>query len=92
MDCLDYAPVGVIDLLKKYSVALPVTDINKRQALKEKTGFDVDVAIKNLEAEKAEDNGTEEQATSANKTAASTGRRAATNYKVVSKVGETIAE
>ena len=92
LDCLDYAPVGVIDLLKKYSVALPVTDINKRQALKEKTGFDVDVAIKNLEAEKAEDNGTEEQATSANKTAASTGRRAATNYKVVSKVGETIAE
>ena len=54
LDCLDYAPVGVIDLLKKFAVSLPVTDIEKRQALKAKTGFDVDVAIKNIEAEKFE--------------------------------------
>ena len=91
LDCLDFAPVGVIDLLKKYSVSIPLADYDKRQALKEKTGFDVDVALKNMLAEKAED------ATPANNIA--TGRRvqpeaetvapgrrtAGTNYKVVSK-------
>jgi hypothetical protein len=93
LDCLDYAPVGVIDLLKKYAVSLPVTDINKRKALKDKTGFDVDVAIKNIEAEKAEDAGAEDnQITPVEKTATPTGRRATTNYKVVSKVEETKAE
>ena len=91
LDCLDFAPVGVIDLLKKYSVSIPLADYDKRQALKEKTGFDVDVALKNVLAEKAED------ATPANNIAAgrrvqpeaetvAPGRRTAgTNYKVVSK-------
>ena len=93
LDCLDYAPVGVIDLLKKYAVAIPMNDIQKRKALKEKTGFDVDVAIRNMEAEKAEDNGNEEnKITPAPTTAAATGRRATTNYKVVSKTEEAKAE
>ena len=48
LDCLDYAPVGVIDLIKKFAVSLPLTDYEKRQALKAKTGFDVDEAIKNI--------------------------------------------
>ena len=56
LDCLDFAPVGVIDLLKKFAVSVPLADYEKRQALKEKTGFDVDIAIKNMIAEKAEDN------------------------------------
>jgi hypothetical protein len=30
LDCLDYAPVGVIDLVKKYSVSLPLNDVEKR--------------------------------------------------------------
>lgn len=58
LDCLDYAPVGVVDLIKKYAVSLPLTDYDKRQALKAKTGFDVDEAIKNETAEKAEEEGT----------------------------------
>lgn len=91
LDCLDYAPVGVIDLLKKYAVSLPMNDIKKRQALKEKTGFDVDVAIKNIEAEKAEDNGAEDNKITP-VAAAPTGRRAATNYKVVSKTEEVAKE
>lgn len=91
LDCLDYAPVGVIDLLKKYAVSLPMNDIKKRQALKEKTGFDVDVAIKNAEAEKAEDNGAEDNKITP-VAAAPTGRRAATNYKVVSKTEEVAEE
>lgn len=55
LDCLDFAPVGVIDLLKKFSVSVPLADYDKRQALKEKTGFDVDTALKNMIADKAEE-------------------------------------
>lgn len=58
LDCLDYAPVGVMDLVKKFAVSLPLTDYEKRRALKAKTGFDVDEAIKNEQAEKAEEEGT----------------------------------
>ena len=46
-DALDFAPLGVIDLIQDLSVKLPISDIHKRQALKEKTGFDVDRAIAN---------------------------------------------
>ena len=55
LDCLDFAPVGVIDLLKKFAVSVPLADYEKRKALKEKTGFDVDIALKNMMADKAED-------------------------------------
>lgn len=45
MDCLDFAPQGVIDLLRSLAVELQVSDINKREAIKAKTGFDVTKAI-----------------------------------------------
>ena len=83
MDCLDFAPVGIIDLIKKYAVSLPMNSIEKRQALKDKTGFDVSRAIEHIEAEKAEDNGTEKIVPAT--TTTTTGRRTTTNYKVVSK-------
>lgn len=54
LDCLDFAPIGVIELIKKYAVSLPLTDYNKRKALKEKTEFDVDEAIKHEEEDKGE--------------------------------------
>ena len=41
LDCLDFAPDGVIDLIKEQSVALPLNDVAKREVLKEKFGFDV---------------------------------------------------
>ena len=44
-DALDFAPAGVIDLIKEFSVKLPLTDYNKRQSMKEMLGFDVDAAI-----------------------------------------------
>lgn len=44
-DTLNFAPQGVIDLIKQYSVSLPLTDMNKAQMLKEKTGFDALNAI-----------------------------------------------
>lgn len=87
LDCLDYAPVGVIDLVKKFAVSIPLNDIQKRRVLKEKTGFNVDTAIRHIEAEKAEDAGVEENKITpvAATPAATTGRRTTTNYKVVSK-------
>lgn len=55
LDCLDFAPVGVIDLIKKYAVDLPLNDYNKRKAIKTALGFDIDAAIKNNELSKEED-------------------------------------
>lgn len=54
LDCLDFAPEGVLQLVKNFAVSLPLTDYEKRKALKEKTGFDVDKALVNKEAEVAE--------------------------------------
>lgn len=47
LDALDFAPVGVIDLIKTYAVELPVTDTRKREAIFKATGFDVTSAIEN---------------------------------------------
>lgn len=57
LDALDFAPVGVIDLIKKLSLEIPLMDLGKRKALKDKTGLDVDAALKNREAEKEDENG-----------------------------------
>jgi len=44
-ETLDYAPIGVIDLIKEYSWRLPLTDLNKAEVLLKKTGFDAIAAI-----------------------------------------------
>ena len=90
LDCLDFAPVGVIDLLKTFAVSIPLTDYDKRQALKEKTGFDVDVALKNKMADEAEEktnlNNNAPAARRVQPEAQSSGRRTAgTAYNVVKK-------
>lgn len=54
LDCLDFAPTGVIDLVKKFAVSLPLTDTRKLEAIKESTGFDAAAAIRHLEEEKNE--------------------------------------
>jgi hypothetical protein len=92
LDCLDFAPIGVIDLLKKYAVSVPLTDYDKRLALKQKTGFDVDAALRHIEEEKAEEK-TEDAAPTGRRVQVQTeeapvapGRRTAGSaYKVVSK-------
>ena len=48
LDCLDFAPIGTIDLLKNYCISLPITDYYKRQALKKKINFDIDNVIENM--------------------------------------------
>lgn len=45
LDCLDFAPDGVIDLIKDLAVSLPIHDDVKKNAIFEKTGFNVDNAI-----------------------------------------------
>lgn len=54
LDCLDFAPAGVIELVKDLSIKVPLSDYQKRQALKDKIGFDVDAALRHIEEEKAE--------------------------------------
>ena len=44
-DCIDYAPIGTLDLLKKVAVELPLNDVAKRKAILEMTGFSIDSAI-----------------------------------------------
>ena len=55
LDCLDFAPPGVIDLIKKMSVSLPLGDFAKKKALKDKTGFDCDAALKHVMEEREDD-------------------------------------
>ena len=45
LDCLDFCPTGVMDLIKRFAVEIPMTDTRKIAALKEKTGFDVAKAL-----------------------------------------------
>lgn len=89
LDALDFAPIGVIDLIKVLAVKLPLTDLNKRRALLEKTGFDVDKAIQHIEEEYQEQEqehitppASERRVKTNN---APTGRRTTSNYKVVSR-------
>lgn len=44
-ETLDYAPEGVIDFIKMFAWQVPLTDLNKIQALKDKTGFDTLAAV-----------------------------------------------
>lgn len=55
LDMLDFAPMGVMDLVKSFAVSLPLNSIEKRRALKEKTGFDVSKALDHVEEERQED-------------------------------------
>ena len=99
LDALDFAPTGVIDLIKKLSVDIPLVDMNKRKALKEKTGFDVDAALRHIEEEKEDTGSTILKQTSERRVkaeAAPAGRRtnpeyaapAAPKYNVIKKAEE----
>ena len=89
LDALDFAPIGIIDLIKSLSVSLPITDINKRRALKEKTGFDVDKAIENDMASKetsiVEKEAPKRRASETAQPAAPQRCTSGTSYKVINK-------
>ena len=92
-DCLDYAPVGTIDLVKQMAVELPLNDVAKRKAILEMTGFNVDSAIMINDATKEEEksdehNGRRVNNTKESKTEAPSGRRTAVpnnNVKIINK-------
>ena len=60
LDCLDFAPEGVKDLIKTLSVELPLNDVSKRQAVLNKLGFNIDNAIRIKREVEAEEKTTEE--------------------------------
>ena len=92
-DCLDYAPVGTIDLVKQMAVELPLNDVAKRKAILEMTGFNVDSAIMINDATKEEEksdehNGRRVNNTKESKIEAPSGRRTAVpnnNVKIINK-------
>lgn len=99
LDALDFAPAGVIDLIKSIAISLPLTDLQKAAAIKAKTNFDVATAIRHVEEEKQamleETNGNKAQANvydngggrRVNSETTSAGRRvsAENKYKIVSR-------
>lgn len=92
LDVLDFAPVAVIDLVKDMSVKLPLVDMAKRKALKEKTGFDVDAALKHIEEDKEDEQGTILKQTGERRVKTEevpAGRRTAPKYNIISKPAET---
>ena len=91
LDCLEFAPVGVIDLIKLYAVELPLTDTRKIEALKEKTGFDAAVAYKNKMADLAPEDAASAAQEEEKKPAAQTNGRRRTNVSYEKKE-ETVAE
>lgn len=84
LDCLDFAPDGVKDLIKQIAVEINLNDIDKRQAIKDKLDYDVTNAIENLKYANSKESTTEEGAETASKAATDlpAGRRTTPKYKV----------
>ena len=95
LDALDFAPIGVIDLIKKLSISVPLVDIQKRKALKEKTGFDVEAALKHNEEDKEDTQTTILKQSNGErrvKPEVPAGRRTTPQYNVVSKNEDNTSE
>ncbi len=54
LDCLDFAPEGVIDLIKTLAIELPLTDTRKMEAFKKSKGIDLARMIRAKQEEEAE--------------------------------------
>ena len=85
-DALDFAPLGVIELIKEKAVSLKLSDINKRDAIAKKTEFNVTNAINNIELEKKAEQ--EEVSDTTNKKENLSGRRTQPMAKVDNKTPE----
>ena len=85
-DALDFAPLGVIELIKEKAVSLKLSDINKRDAIAKKTEFNVTKAINNVELEKKAEQ--EEVSDTTNKKENLSGRRTQPMAKVDNKAPE----
>ena len=89
LDALDFAPDGVMDLIKRMAISIPLMDMNKREALKKKTGLDVDAALRNIRAEKEDEKvSIDDSAHSVVLRRRASGRRTTPKYNVVNKEEE----
>ena len=59
LDCLDFAPEVIKEMVKTMAVDMPLNDMAKRDAIKEKLGFDVTraIEIKNTKYDNEKENG-----------------------------------
>lgn len=85
-DALDFAPLGVIELIKEKAVSLKLSDINKRDAIAKKTEFNVTKAINNIELEKKAEQ--EEASSTTDKKENLSGRRTQPMAKIDNNVSE----
>ena len=93
LDCLDFAPEGVIDLIKTLAVELPLTDTRKMESFQQKKGINLARMIQAKKEEEAEaraaaaqqENTSQPQRRAkSQETTTTPGRRTAgTKYKVV---------
>lgn len=85
LDMLDFAPEGVLDMIKTYAVQLPLSDLFKINALKDKTGFDAAKALENSIDENGELQvaNTPKRRVAVEEKADSPKRRVPTEYKVI---------
>ena len=94
LDCLDFAPEGVIDLIKDLSVSIPLTDTQKMAEFKKKKGVDLERMIRSKEEERAEEEAAKAQEVKSNTTTASiptpipARRTTGSKYKVINKTTE----
>lgn len=93
-DCLNFAPEGVLDLIKKIAVEEELPDTRKRKLISEKTGFNIDNAINvnhivdaDSGSEEAEEAAPKRKATPLNTESSAPIRKTATpsKYNVVKK-------
>lgn len=92
LDALDFAPEGVIEIIKDKAVTLPLYDMQKREAIQKSTGFNVTAAIENVkpdeDEEKAEAPAATRRVQKNSETSTAPTRRTENRYKVVSPTKE----
>jgi len=101
LDALDFAPEGVIDLIKTLSIEIPLTDTRKMDAFRKKKGSDLARMIRAKQEEEAERAAAQQQAEEETprrrikqeapaqvETAAPVRRTSGSKYKVVTKPTE----
>lgn len=82
LDMLDFAPDGVLNIVKDMAVKLPLADMNKIEAFKKATGFDAGKAIAHNKAVEKE-NSAAPATTETRKRRVEVAAPAAKEYKIV---------
>lgn len=81
-DAANFAPEGVKELIRRYSVSVPLTDTEKRKIVAKKLDFDVDAAVRNNEAEREEETAAETPVRVAAPVPGAATRKTSPTYKI----------